>query len=139
MYDFVGEDRFFTVEYLRNLGFTSEIDNLGFSDLFSISLLRESPDFSNWHLGGNRLFLSDRRTSDRGGSSGAVSLSRLLASLFDDMTEIEVDDLIGILRDEYNIVLDRRKIIEAAGEASLYYDRIMDRIYRDYDTYFDDI
>ena len=139
VYDFVGEDRFFTVEYLRNLGFTSEIDNLGFSDLFSISLLRESPDFSNWHLGGNRLFLSDRRTSDRGGSSGAVSLSRLLASLFDDMTEIEVDDLIGILRDEYNIVLDRWKIIEAAGEASLYYDRIMDRIYRDYDTYFDDI
>ena len=139
VYDFVGEDRFFTVEYLRNLGFTSEIDNLGFSDLFSISLLRESQDFSNWHLGGNRLFLSDRRTSDRGGSARAVSLSRLLASLFDDMTEIDVDDLIGILRDEYNIVLERWKIIEAAGEASLYYDRIMDRIYRDYDTYFDDI
>ena len=68
-----------------------------------------------------------------------MSLSRLLASLFDDMTEIDVDDLIGILRDEYNIVLERWKIIEAAGEASLYYDRIMDRIYRDYDTYFDDI
>lgn len=52
---------------------------------------------------------------------------------------MDVYDLSDELLNEYNISIETFKLVEATKENSLYYDRITEKIYADYEVYFDEI
>lgn len=138
VYDFVGQNSYFTLELLKHEGFTSPLDSLGFGTQFYTSLLREDPRFANWWLGYNTVFYAGN-TKFSGSGCHYVSIKAFVADYLEKVRSIDIDELLSVFEDEYNIRLDRRTVIDECKSTSLYYDRVMEKLYIDYDTYFEEI
>lgn len=122
---------YFTVSSLRQDGFTHEIDDLGFDEWFYASvLLEDRKHFSYQRICGTRVFLR--------GKSGA-NLGDMLVWLLEKRQKIDFYDLMDLLEDHYGIVLPKEKLLAIIGSTDLYYDTIMEAVYIDYDTYFEEI
>lgn len=122
---------YFTTTSMRNSGFVHDLDNLGFEKWFYSSILFEDRDnFSAQRIGGTRLFL-------RGKPNG--NLADMLVWLLDKYQKIDFYDLLNMLENQYGIFLPKEKVIEIISDTELYYDAIMEAVYIDYDTYFEEI
>ena len=44
-----------------------------------------------------------------------------------------------MLENQYGIFLPKEKVVEIISDTELYYDAIMETVYIDYDTYFEEI
>lgn len=122
---------YFTVKSMRQNGFTHELDDLGFDEWFYSSVLLEDRNcFSYQRIGGTRIFLR--------GKSGAT-LGDMLVWLLEQQQKIDLYDLIDLLEDHYGISLPKEKLMEIISGTTLYYDTIMEAVYIDYDTYFEEI
>jgi len=138
VYNFVEKHSYFTIEYLKRQGFTSAIDSLGFDTQFYISLLREDSRFANWQIGRNVLFFAGEIKMFVSGNN-YISIKSFVTDYLEKVRSIDIDELVSIFEDEYNIKLEKSKIIEESKDTNLYYDRIMEKLYVDYDTYFEEI
>lgn len=122
---------YFTTTSLRNSGFTHALDDLGFEEWFYSSILFEDRDnFSAQRIGGTRLFLCGKPNANFGD---------MLTWLLEKYQKIDFYDLLDLLENQYGIFLPKEKIIEIINGAELYYDTIMEAVYIDYDTYFEEI
>lgn len=122
---------YFTVTSLRRDGFTHEMDDLGFEEWFYASVLLEDRErFSYQRIGGTRVFLRGR--------TGA-NLGDMLVWLLEKYQKIDFYDLKDLLENHYGIVLPKEKLLTIIGGTELYYDTIMEAVYIDYDTYFEEI
>ncbi len=127
----VTRNSFFTVESLRAEGFEHPLFDLGFEDWFYSSVLLEARDFFDFQrLGGTRLM-------KRG--SGNTNLGAMLVQLLEQEEKIDIYDLLERLKEHYGIRLPREKVLEIISGTGLYYDTIMQTVYVDYDTYFEEI
>ena len=128
---FVEKGEFFTVQSLRKKGFVHALDELGFEDWFYASLLIEDREhFVYRRLGGVRLL--------RKGAT-AITLGDMLVDVLLNEEKIEIHDLCDLLMNTYAINIPSWKIIDCIRESGLYYDSIMETVYIDYDTYFEEI
>jgi hypothetical protein len=122
---------YFTVTSLRQDGFTHEMDDLGFEEWFYASVLLEDRErFSYQRIGGTRVFLRGRT---------GVNLGDMLVWLLEKYQKIDFYDLKDLLENHYGIVLPKEKLLTIIGGTELYYDTIMEAVYIDYDTYFEEI
>lgn len=122
---------YFTVLSLQQEGFVHELNKLGFDDWFYSSILLEDRlKFSYQNIGGTRLFLC--------GKTGA-NLGKMLVWLLGKYQKIDFYDLMDMLKNHYGIKLSKDKLITIIGGTELYYDTIMEAVYIDYDTYFEEI
>jgi len=122
---------YFTTTSMRNSGFVHDLDDLGFEEWFYSSILFEDRDnFSAQRIGGTRLFL-------RGKPNG--NLADMLVWLLDKYQKIDFYDLLDMLENQYGIFLPKEKVVEIISDTELYYDAIMETVYIDYDTYFEEI
>lgn len=122
---------YFTVTSLRSDGFTHEMDDLGFDEWFYASVLLEDREhFSYQRIGGTRIFLCGK---------SSANLGDMLVWLLEMRQKIDFYDLIDLLEKHYGITLPKEKLLTIIGGTDLYYDTIMDAVYIDYDTYFEEI
>ena len=122
---------YFTVSSLRQDGFTHELDDLGFDEWFYASVLLEDRErFSYQRIGGTRVFLC--------GKSGA-NLGDMLVWLLEKYQKIDFYDLKDLLENHYGITLPKEKLLTIIDGTELYYDTIMEAVYINYDTYFEEI
>lgn len=122
---------YFTVTSLRKDGFTHDLDDLGFDEWFYASVLLEDREcFSYQRIGGTRIFLR--------GKAGA-NLGDMLVWLLEKYQKIDIYDLTDLLENHYGIILPKEKLYTIISGAELYYDSIMEAVYIDYDTYFEEI
>ena len=129
---------YFTIEYLKRQGFASDIDSLGFDTQFYISLLREDSRFANWTMGRNVLFFVGEIKMFVAGNR-YISIKSFVTDYLERVRSIDIDELILIFEEEYNLKIEKSKIMEEIKDTNLYYDRIMEKLYVDYDTYFEEI
>ena len=128
---FVSADVFFTIKSIRQNGFDSSLHDLYFEDWFYSSVLAEDKEhFSYIRCGGTRLFYSGQKK---------FNLSEFIVWLVEWKTKIEIYDMEDFCRERYGIIIDRYKLIALAVAAGLYYDEIMETVYIDYDTYFEEV
>ncbi len=128
---FVEAGSFFTVFSLQKAGFSHPLDDLGFDEWFYSSVLLEDREhFSYQRIGGTRLFCA--------GESANLFADFLNWLLF-RLTKIDIYDLHEMLETQYGIVLPKDKLIELVRNTDLYYDTIMQTVYVDYDTYFEEV
>ena len=121
---------YFTVTSLRNDGFTHSMDDLGFEEWFYSSVLFEDREnFSAQRIGGTRIFL-------RGKPNG--NFNDMLVWLLGKYQKIDFYDLLDLLKNQYGISLPKDKVVEMIKSTELYYDTIMEAVYIDYDTYFEE-
>ena len=122
---------YFTTTSLRNSGFRHALEDLGFEEWFYSSILFEDRNnFSAQRIGGTRLFL-------RGKPNG--NLGDMLVRLLDKYQKIDFYGLLDLLKNQYGISMPKEKVIEIINSTELYYDTIMEAVYIDYDTYFEEI
>lgn len=124
------DDSYFTIQSIRNDGFTSELDGLGFGDLFYASLLKEDRRFS-WQRVGNAVVLNPRGNS--------FTVHDFLVDYITNAESVNVDDFSSELREKFGIELDRSTIIEKVKGSDVYYDSIMEKLYADYSLYFEEV
>lgn len=129
--NFVEAGSFFTVFSLQRTGFSHPLDELGFDEWFYSSILLEDRDhFSYQRIGGTRLFYAGESTT---------LFVDFLNWILNQLTKIDIYDLRDMLEKQYGIVLSKDKLIEIVRNTDLYYDIIMETVYVDYDTYFEEV
>lgn len=121
---------FFTIESLSKQGFTADLESLGFEPWFYSSILRKDHRFSHRKMGGTVLFHA---------AGQEASIRNLVFSILEQESSVDVDRLIAQLKEDYHIQLDRWDIIPRIQNTELYFDNIMDKIYRDYHTYYEEL
>ena len=63
----------------------------------------------------------------------------MLIWLLEKRQKIDFYDLMDLLESHYGIVLPKEKLLTIIDSTELYYDTIMEAVYIDYDTYFEEI
>lgn len=123
---------YFTITSLQLGGFKHEIDDLGFDNWFYASILiNDKEHFSYQRIGKTRVLLC--------GKKGA-NLGNMLVWLLEKKQKIDIYDLKDLLEKQYGIFLSKERIIEVIKSTGvLYYDIIMETVYIDYETYFEEI
>jgi hypothetical protein len=122
---------YFTIASLRRDGYVHEMDDLGFDEWFYSSVLLEDREhFSYQRLGGTRVFLCGRPGASMGG---------MLVWLLEKYRKIDFYDLQELLEHHYGIVLSKESLLAIIGGTDLYHDTIMEAVYIDYETYFEEI
>lgn len=122
---------YFTVISLQNDGFTHKLDDYGFDEWFYSSVLIENKElFSYQRIGGNLLFLRGKASSN---------LGDMITWLLGKHQKIDIYDLIDLLKNHYGIKTSKDKLRSIIDGTELYYDSIMESVYIDYDTYFEEI
>lgn len=133
VFDFVGEGKYFTIHSILEDGFSNELEKYGFEDWFFSSLLAECKnEVSYLRIGGNKLFIL---------GNVRVLFEEFIESVIFNQTSLSMDiyDLKDLLESYYNINVSTYKLIEATKNTSMYYDVISEKIYADYDIYYEEI
>lgn len=121
---------YFTIKSLRNEGFTSQFDELGMDDCFYESIiLADRINFSSTKFGLQRLFCKGKE----------AVFTDFLYRLLEELESIDIFDLEELLADKYGFKIKHDKLMETIKETNLYYDKIMEKVYIDYDTYFAEV
>ena len=121
---------FFTVKSLRLDGFVSPLDDLGFGDVFYAFLLSQDQRFAKLPVGKTAIF------------SSTVMKFNTADFLADYMSRVDVTDVDSMLDDldrRYGIVMTRSGLLTHIKDSTLYYDKVLDYIYKDYETYYQDV
>lgn len=129
VYEFVNEE-LFTIKALRKKGFEHKLDELGFDDWFYSSLLRYDTRFKSRRFEGNILF---RKGFD------VVTLNDLIEHIVSRHRSIDIYDLMEIIYNDYGITVEKNRIPYIIKEKELYYNTIMEKVYIDYDEYFEEV
>ena len=128
---FVQKNIFFTIKSIKADGFDSQLHELYFDDWFYSSVLAEDKENFNYiRCGSTRLFYSCKEK---------FSLSDFIAWIVERKTKIDIYDLEELCHERYGVFIDKYKLISLANNAGLYYDQIMETVYIDYDTYFEEV
>ena len=126
--------QYFTVRSLRQEGFDDKLFELGFDDWFYSSVLASDKEhFAHRKYGGNMIF--------------KVGTQSFLFSDFvewlvyrEESMSIDVYELVETLSGTYGIRFDRYDIKwKILPGTSMYYNEITEKLYADYEIYFDEI
>lgn len=131
--NFVGESKYFTLCSLRKEGFSHELDDLGFDDWFYTSILVEDKNnFSYQRIGGNKVMLRGKFN---------VLLEEFLEFIVfsQDSLSIDIYELSGLLQSFYSVSVNIWKMIETIKNSTMFYDVVSEKIYADYDIYYEEI
>lgn len=129
--DFVDPGEYFTVKSLRGRGFSSPLDDFGFDDWFYMSLLCENRTrFSYQRVANSKLFCRSTRT---------VSLPDFFLSIMLHEEQMDYYDFLELLAQNYGLEMDPYKVKAIIRDSGMYYDDIMEKVYIDYDTYYEEV
>ena len=130
--EYMEDDVYFTIESLRQDGFSHPLDALGFEDYFYGSLLGTDERFSSQTVFGNVVLLN-------GKCFGRFSVSDFLCAQLRDYDSVDLDEFIQDVHSRFGVVIPNRHEVTAAIRGTeLYYDSIMDKVYRNKSFYYAD-
>lgn len=132
------KNHYFTIHSLRRNGFNHTLDNLGLDDYFYNALLSldEGITCSN---GFGTIILY------KGNSEKKPTKSDFIAFLIHDDTVISLSQIEKKAKTEYGVEAGKDKYdlaaltIEAAAKLGMYYDKTMEKVYKDKSYYFEDL
>ena len=104
---------------------------MGFDDWFYMSLLSQEGTRFAVQRTGNIKFATRSRQE--------LSRIKIISYVISRCGSMKPDELSQRMEERYGLCISRDKIIELVKNSSMYYDRIMDTIYEDYDAYFEEV
>ena len=67
------------------------------------------------------------------------TLLDFLRWLLEPVGKMDIFELYDLLEQQYGLLIKHDKILETVRTSDLYYDDIMEAVYIDYDTYFEEV
>ena len=131
--DFAEPDAYFTIASLRREGFRHPLEDLGFGEYFYASLLGADPRCPAQRVFGTIVLFN-------GGGFGRFSITDFLLSQLREYDMVSPEDFIWDLEDRFGVkVPNRWEVTAAVKDSELYYDSVMDKVYRDKSLYLADL
>lgn len=131
VYDFVSPNEYFSIKSILDDGFDNKLFNLGFDNWFYASLIAEDKKrFSYGKFGLTKVFILGTKE---------ITFSKFIEDLVIKNDSMELEDIIALLMDKYGCHIKRDKLVELIKSTSLYYNKIMDKVYMDYEIYLEEI
>ena len=128
VFDFLEEGEYFSIQSIRNKGFRSELDDLGFSPWFYANLLLSDERFSYGHVF-NCIILCKGKEE--------VTIQAFEYRLISEAGSIDVYDLMSQMKNDYGCQIgDRWDILYRVQGTAAYYDDVLDRFYVNEDTFY---
>lgn len=129
VYDYVEENTYFTVPYLKD-AFETGLDDLGFGVLFYAGLLAASGKFEHTYCYGMPIFY-------KGQLSESISTRGFLLEVLSRYDSVDLDDFIADYYDQYGVRIPaRHEVTGVLSGTDFYYDNIMGKIYRNKSYYY---
>ena len=122
--------KYFTVKSLKREGFSSKLEDLGFGDVFYEFLLSQDKRFARLSVG---------RTAVYSSTVKKFNTVDFLTEYMNQVNVAYVDSLLDDLSRRYGITMTRSGLLTHIKGSSLYYDKIPDYLYKDYETYYQDV
>lgn len=127
VYNFVDNDEYFSIQKIKKSGFDSKLFDLGFSDWFYSNLLVSDERFSFGTMFGNLIFYTGNKK---------ITIKSFEESIVRRERIIDTFDLINELTDVYGcIIKEKWDVIYKLQDTEVYYDKYLDRLYKDENTY----
>lgn len=127
VYDFVEDNTYFSIRSLKQDGFETELFDLGFSDWFYANLLISDDRFSYGQMYGTIILYKGHEN---------ISIKSFEMNCIWKHGSIDRFDLITELIDRYGCkISDYLDVIYKVRGTAIYYDKILDRFYANYDVY----
>ena len=131
VYSFTEDGAYFTIQSLREEGFSSKLEEYGFSDWFYANLLLSDSRFSYSRVFGNIVFYK---------GSADVTIKSFLVSLIRAQGKVDVYDLMSQLSRTYGCHVESKdKLTYKVKNTEVYYDRFLDRLYTNADLYYQEL
>lgn len=128
--EFVTVDCYFTIHSIYKNGFKHELDLLGFSEYFYENVfIQNNHNIVHKRIGKVYIFKK---------GIGEISFEEMLEYMLLEKRKIDIYELIEVLYEHYHIQLSKEKILAIIKNSTLYYAPIMEAVYFDYHTYFND-
>lgn len=121
--------KYFTIESLKNQGFNHMLNELGFENYFYASIIQSSKKYISRATGKNKIFTTDK----------IFEIKNLFYQIIKETGNLEITDFINHLIKCYNIYYPKDKIIQIIQNSNMYYSVIYNKIYIDYEVYFNEI
>jgi len=120
--EFIQPKAYFTIHSIRKQGFFHPLDELDFDKWFYASILTEDKErFCYQRMGGTKVFCQ---------SVKQITTESMFKSILEQYDGINIYDFIKLLKEEYGIKTEKHKIIEIVNASTMYYDRILERVYQ---------
>lgn len=123
-------EEYFTIHSLRLAGFEHDLDELGFEDWFYESLIRYHPSVQ-FRRFKDRMLLKQHEEK--------ICLIDFLEELLQNLISIDIYDFIDLVKSRYGIELNRDRLLAVIKMTSLHYDSIMEKIYLNYEIYYEEV
>lgn len=131
VYNFVPTNEYFSIKSILNDGFDNKLFDLGFDNWFYASLITEDKKrFSYGKFGLTKVFILGNKE---------ITFSKFIEDLVIESSSMELEDIINLLMDKYGCYIKRDKLIELIKSTSLYYNKIIEKVYIDYEIYLEEI
>nr|MBQ4455163.1 hypothetical protein [Clostridia bacterium] len=124
------KQKFFNYSSIRKYLNDLRICNLGFDDRFYDQIIRNSGDYLHLNMYSNIIFTKED-----------IELSRqvFLKYVLERFGSMYLDDFIEFIKDTFQMNISKNYLLSDIKGTDIYYDKIMDKIYKDYDQYYDEI
>lgn len=124
-------DKYFTVISLKNDGLKyDKLDKLGFDEYFYSSILINNPSIQYRKIKNTYLMKKGEEQFE---------LSDFLIYIMGKLRKIDIYDLCDYIKTQYGLDINRYKIVAITKECSLYYNQITEKVYIDYDEFYNEI
>ena len=123
-------DEYFTIHSLRLKGHVHELDELGFDEWFYSSLICQDVSIQ-YRRFKDKILL--KKQEDK------ISLANFIEELLQTLISIDIYDFIDWVKEMYGLELNRTRLLEVIKTTSLHYDSIMEKIYLNYETYYQEV
>jgi hypothetical protein len=124
------DGRYFTVQYIKRKGFEHKLEELGFETHFFESLLKSSQCCGKAKINGRYLFWSNM---DEGGKAGFIQ------GIILNRGNMDIYDLVDYIGREYGLRVSKYNILDWISDSELFYSSTMEKIYLDYDHFFEEV
>ncbi len=106
------------------------LEDLGFDDMFYYSVLKQSKGVQARKVAGIYLFRK---------SKSDATLADFIEYLLTELRSVDLYNLSDLLADKYGMFLTSSYLRVIASNTQMYYDTISEKLFLDYDEYFEEV
>ncbi|MCM3723970.1 hypothetical protein [Solibacillus isronensis] len=127
---FIEKEQYFSLALLQKNGFSHQLLDLGFENIFYNRILWADSEIKGITLSAGYIFILQKRD---------VSLVDFLESLVQEHETIDAYDLIEHIYEKYKVRIELQKAITLLQNTEVYYSPELSKFYCDKDTFFEEI
>jgi len=121
---------YFSLNQIKSIGFSHKLFDLGFDDWFYAKILAQNDKlYSSQQIGG-KIILSKGNKN--------ITWVTLLKDIISEKG-MDIYRLADKLNSDFGMKVDKNDILARIDDSDMYYDKIMEKLYRKYDDYFEEI